>query len=258
MPHDTHSQGVDQRISLIDGIEDGFAADVRQAQGIAVVADAGDHAVDDTGGVRMVDGSEPQLIHHSDRARTHGDDVADDAADSGGRTLMGFDVAGVVVGFDLEGHGPAVPDVDHAGVLADAHKQVLLHVLGDFVTELGQVDLRGLVRAVLGPHHRIHGQFRRGGATSEDRLDLLVFVGRETEIGERLLDVGVRRCELDRLLDLLRCILRGIDLRGIRRAEVRRHVLFGALSYDTALDANPSRGRPDGAKRVHDGPPRRR
>ena len=57
-------------------------------------------------------------------------------------------------------------------------------------------------------------------ATSEDLLDLLVFVGFETEIGEGLIDVGVRRSELDRLLDLLRIVLRGIDLRGIRRTEV--------------------------------------
>jgi hypothetical protein len=121
---------------------------------------------------------------------------------------------------DLEGHGPAVADVDDAGVLADAHQQVLLHVLGDLVAELRQVDLRGLVRAVLGPHHRIHGQFRRGGAASEDRPDLLVFVGLEAEVGEGLFDVGVRRSELDRLLDLLRSVLHGIDLRGFRGVEV--------------------------------------
>ena len=158
--------------------------------------------------------------HHGNRAGAHGDDVADDSADARGRTLVGFDEAGAVVAFDLERHGPAVTDVYDTGVLADADEQVLLHVLGDLVTELREVDLRGLVRAVLGPHDRVHRQFRRGGATSEDLLDLLVFVGFETEIGEGLIDVGVRRSELDRLLDLLRIVLRGIDLRGIRRTEV--------------------------------------
>src|SRR5699024_5133950 len=93
----THGEGVDQRVALVDGIEDGFAADVRQAQGVSVVADAGDDAVDDSGGVRVVDGSEAQLIHHCDRAGAHGDDVADDAAHAGGRTLVGFDITGVVV-----------------------------------------------------------------------------------------------------------------------------------------------------------------
>src|SRR5699024_6823667 len=78
---------------------------------------------------------------------------------------------------------------------------------------------------------------RRGGTAPEDLLDLLVFVGLEAEIGEGLCDVGVRGCELHCLLDLLRSVLRGIDLRGIRRAEVGRHVLFGALSYVTALRA---------------------
>ena len=220
MAHDTDSQGVDQGVSLVAGIENRLAADVGQAQRVAVVADAGDDTVEDTGGVRVVDASEAQLVHHGNRAGAHGDDVADDSADARGRTLVGFDEAGAVVAFDLERHGPAVTDVYDTGVLADADEQVLLHVLGDLVTELREVDLRGLVRAVLGPHDRVHRQFRRGGATSEDLLDLLVFVGFETEIGEGLIDVGVRRSELDRLLDLLRIVLRGIDLRGIRRTEV--------------------------------------
>ena len=39
----------------------------------------------------VVDGAEAQLVHDGDRARTHGDDVADDAAHAGGRALVGFD-----------------------------------------------------------------------------------------------------------------------------------------------------------------------
>src|SRR5699024_4796774 len=139
-----------------------------------VVADAGDDTVDYASGVRVVDGTEAQLVHHCDRAGAHGDDVADDAAHAGGRALVGFDIAGVVVGLDLECHGPTVADVDDSGVLTDAHQQVLLHVLGDFVTELREVDLRGLVGAVFGPHDRIHRQLRRGGTAPEDLLDLLV------------------------------------------------------------------------------------
>src|SRR5699024_2054746 len=173
---DTHGQSIDQGVALIDGVEDGLAADVRQTQRVSVVADAGDDTVDYASGVRVVDGTEAQLVHHCARAGAHGDDVADDAAHAGGRALVGCDIAGVVVGLDLECHGPTVADVDDSGVLTDAHQQVLLHVLGDFVTELREVDLRGLVGAVFGPHDRIHRQLRRGGTAPEDLLDLLVFV----------------------------------------------------------------------------------
>src|SRR5699024_12411219 len=115
---------------------------------------AGDDTVDYASGVRVVDGTEAQLVHHCDRAGAHGDDVADDAAHAGGRALVGFDITGVVVGLDLECHGPTVADVDDSGVLTDAHQHVLLPVPGDFVTALRDADLRGLVGAVLRPQHR--------------------------------------------------------------------------------------------------------
>ena len=41
-----------------------------------------------------------------------------DAADAGGRALVGLDVAGVVVRFDFEGACPAVAYVDDACVFA--------------------------------------------------------------------------------------------------------------------------------------------
>ena len=46
----------------------------------------------------------------------HGEDVAQDAADAGGRALEWLDRAGVVVRFHLECDAPAVADVDDAGV----------------------------------------------------------------------------------------------------------------------------------------------
>ena len=68
-------------------------------------------------------GAEAQRVHHGDRAGAHRDDVAHDAADAGGRALVGLDVGRVVVRLDLEGDRPAVADVDDAGVLADADEQ---------------------------------------------------------------------------------------------------------------------------------------
>ncbi len=183
VPEDADGQSVDQRVALVDGVEDHFTADVRQPQGVSVSADTGHNAVDQTRGVRMVDRAEPQRIHDSDGTCAHRNDVADNAPDAGCRTLVGLNEGRVIVGFDLEGHGPAVPDIDDAGVLTDPHQEVFLHGVGDLVTELAQVHLRGLVGAVLAPHHRVHGQFRSGGPASEDLDDPLVLVFLQAQFG---------------------------------------------------------------------------
>jgi hypothetical protein len=57
-------------------------------------------------------------FRHGDRARAHGEDVAQDAADAGRRALIGLDEGRVVVALHLEDGGVAVADVDDAGVLA--------------------------------------------------------------------------------------------------------------------------------------------
>jgi len=44
VPHHAHAEGVDERVALVAGVEDGLAADVRQAEAVAVAADAGHHA----------------------------------------------------------------------------------------------------------------------------------------------------------------------------------------------------------------------
>jgi hypothetical protein len=111
----------------------------------------------------VVDRAEAQLVHDGDRARAHRDDVADDAADAGRGALEGLDVARVVVRLDLEGDGPALADVDDAGVLAHADHEALFHLVGDLLAEAAQVDLRRLVGAVLAPHHRVHRQLAASG-----------------------------------------------------------------------------------------------
>ena len=158
------AERVDQRVALVAGVEDDLAADVGQAQAVAVAADPGDDAGHDPGGVGVVQGAEAQRVHHRDRPGAHRHDVADDAADAGRRALVRLDVAGVVVALDLERDGPALADVDDAGVLADADQQVLAHRVGGRLAELAQVHLAGLVGAVLAPHHRVHRQLGRRSA----------------------------------------------------------------------------------------------
>ena len=203
MAQHAHAQGVDQRVLLVGGVELGLAADVGQSQAVAVAAHAGHHAVDHACGVRVVHRAEAQLVHDGHGTRSHGDDVAHDAAHAGGRPLVGLNEAGVVVGLDLVGHGPAVTNVHHAGVLAHAHQQVLLHLGRDLGTELLQVDLGALVGAVLGPHDRVHGELGVGGTAPQQLLDGGVLLVLEAELAVGHLLVRGRRGVLNgvRVLD---------------------------------------------------------
>lgn len=109
---------VDEDVAVIAGVEAHLTADGRHAERIAVAADASYDAGDEMSGLGMFGRAKTQRIEAGDRPRTHGEDVAQDAADAGGRALVGLDVAWVVVALHLEDHRLAVADVDHAGVLA--------------------------------------------------------------------------------------------------------------------------------------------
>ena len=67
---------------------------------------------------RLLEGAEAQRVEQGDRARAHGEDVAEDAADPGGGALVGLDRGRVVMGLDLEDAGETASDIDRAGVLA--------------------------------------------------------------------------------------------------------------------------------------------
>ena len=185
------AQGVDQRVAEVGLVEHGLAADVGQAQAVAVATDAGHDPGQHPVGVGGVERAEAQRIHHGHRARAHREDVADDAADAGRGALVGLDVRRVVVRLDLEGHRVALADVEDAGVLADAGQHLADRGLLGQLAELLEVDLGGLVGAVLAPHHRVHRQLRGGGTAAEDLADPGVLVGLQAEIGPGLLTVRV-------------------------------------------------------------------
>ena len=128
------------------------------------------------------DRAEAERIHDGQRPRAHGEDVAQNAADAGGRALKRLDVAGVIVGLDLEGAGPAVADVDDAGVLAGPLHDAV--ALGGQALEM---HAAGFVGAVLAPHHAVDAEFGEGGlAAAEKLLDFLVLVGRKAVLPEGL------------------------------------------------------------------------
>ncbi len=104
---------VDERVLRIRLVENALAADVRDADAVPVVADAGNRALEVP--VRL---AEAEPVEQRDRARTHGDDVAQDPADARRRALEWLDGGRVVVRLRFERNGNAVAEVDHAGVLA--------------------------------------------------------------------------------------------------------------------------------------------
>ena len=113
-------EGVHQAVAVVGGVEANLAARGRHAEAVAIAAHAFDHTVHEATGLGVVLLAEAQRVHRRDRARTHGEDVTQDAADAGRRTLVGLDVGGVVVALHLEDHRLAVADVHHARILARA------------------------------------------------------------------------------------------------------------------------------------------
>ena len=166
-----HGHGVDQDVVVVARVEIGLAADRGHAHAIAVVADARDHAGDEMPGLGMIRRTEAERIHIGDRARTHGEHVAHDAADAGRRALVGLDIGGVVVALHLEHGGLSVAEIDDAGILAGA-----LDHLRPFGRELLQPHLRGFVGAVLRPHHREDAELGEARFPAKHGGDQPVFV----------------------------------------------------------------------------------
>ena len=146
---DADAHRVDQDVAVVGAVEGALAADGRHADAVAVAADAGNHAADQVPGLRMRRIAEAQRVEQRHRPRTHGEHVAQDAADAGRRPLVGLDERRVVVALHLEDRDQTVADVDHARVLARA-----AHHPGRLGRKLAEMDLRGFVGAVLAPHHR--------------------------------------------------------------------------------------------------------
>ena len=105
----------------------------------------------------MVWGSKSELIHDRDGSSTHGQDVTNDTADTGGSALERLYVAGVVVGFDLECDRPALADVEEKAPR-----------LGDRVADHGDAG-RGEERRLLGAGGRGQGERREHDETNESR-----------------------------------------------------------------------------------------
>src|SRR5512143_610142 len=92
---------VDQRVARIAGGEADFAAEGRDADAIAVVADSAHDAGEEIAVARHVERTEAETVEHRDRSRAHREDVAQDPADAGGSALIRFDRRRVIVRLHL-------------------------------------------------------------------------------------------------------------------------------------------------------------
>jgi hypothetical protein len=112
-----------------------------------------------------------ERIQAGNRARTHGEYVTQDSTDTGGRALVGLNVARMVVALHLEDHGVAIADIDNACVFA----RPLNHPcrLG---RQGAQMDARGFIRAVLVPHRRENPEFRESRHATDQLEDSLILV----------------------------------------------------------------------------------
>src|SRR5262249_38919474 len=112
-------------------------------------------------------------------ARSHGEDVAQNSTDASGCALKRLDEGRVIVRFDFEGAGPAIADVDDAGIFSGS----LHYALAPRGKPL-QVHARRLVRAVLAPHHTENTQLGQRGLATKQVEDFLVLVRRNAVIAD--------------------------------------------------------------------------
>ena len=119
----------------------------------------------------MIRLAEAQRVHGRNRARAHGEDVAQDAADPGRRALVGLDVGRVIVAFHLEDHGLTVADIDDTGVLARS----LQHARA-FGRQGFQPFLGGFVRAMLVPHGREDAELGEARLAADQLQNALIFI----------------------------------------------------------------------------------
>ena len=125
------------------------------------MADAGDRPPE-----VMIRLGEAEAVEDRDRPGAHRDDVAQDPADTGRRSLERLDRRGVVVRLHLEGDRLALAEIDHPGVLTGALQDAF--PLGG---KPFQQEGRVLVAAMLRPEEREDGQLEVVRAATQQALD---------------------------------------------------------------------------------------
>ena len=138
--------------------------------------DATDNTLDQPALAGVIRDTKEQWIHHGKGTSAHGEDVTQDASNASCCALVGLDGRRMVMRFDTNRHCDPVSCIDHASVFAGANQH-----LGAFGGEALEVHSRGLIRTVLGPHHRVKRSLKRVRLSTEHRGDLRKLVVSEPE-----------------------------------------------------------------------------
>ena len=170
------AEHIDERVAAVTGREAELAAHGRHPHRIAIAGDAPDDAVEDPTAPGVLERAHEERVHEGDGPGAHGEDVTQDPTDPCGRPLLRLDRRRMVVALDPHGDRDAVADVDDAGVLARSDEY-----MGALGGQPAKVNPRRLVRAMLAPHHRIHGKFQAGSGLGPCRDDRLVLVVGQSE-----------------------------------------------------------------------------
>ena len=178
--HQPQGHGIDQGVTAVTGIKGHLTAHRGHADAVAVVGDAGHHALHQADIALVLQGAEAQGIEEGDRPRPHREDVAQDAAHPSGRALERFDSGGMVVALDLEGEALPLPQIHHPGVFAWPHQDA-----GAGGGELTEQGPGVAVTTVLRPHHPEHAQFGPVGSAAQPAHDLLVIALTEALLAQR-------------------------------------------------------------------------
>ena len=183
---DSHRHRVDEDIAVIARVERTFAAHRRHADAVAVAGDPSHRAGDEVAGLRVVGRAESQTVEKRDRARAHGEHVAQNTADAGRRPLIRLDIRRVVVALHLEDGDEAAANVHRAGVLArplDHPRRVR--------RQPGEPFPRRFVGTMLAPHRREHAELGEVRLAPERGADSVVFLaGQPVRLGRGGVDRG--------------------------------------------------------------------
>src|SRR5262249_46969173 len=116
--------------------------------------------------------TEAQAVEQGDGTRAHREDIADDAADAGGRPLKRLDGGGMVMALHLEGQPQPGAEVDDPGVLPRPLQDARMTGGG----EQAEDALRALVATVLGPHHAEDADLDVVRRAAQDRVNALILI----------------------------------------------------------------------------------
>jgi hypothetical protein len=126
--------------------------------------------------------SKPEGVQQRNRSRAHCEDIAQNAAYPGRRTLVGFNERGVIMRFHLEDHTEPIANIDRTSVFAWS-----LNDTRPCRRQFLQVHARAFVRAVLGPHHGKHPELRDIRLTPKNSDNFLVFIARQIMLSDEIL-----------------------------------------------------------------------